>query len=47
METNCTRMLTILTLDMKAVEFIWATQIVCDSAQSEVGFCQTLVILFQ
>ena len=40
-------MLTILTLDMKALIFTSATQIVCDSAQSEVGFCLTLVILFQ
>ena len=50
---TCTTMLyiltilTVLTLDMTAVKFILATPIVCDSAQSELGFCQTLIILFQ
>ena len=32
---------------MKDLTFTWATQMVCDSAQSEVGFGQMLVILFQ
>ena len=35
------------TFNMKALTFILATQIVCDSTQGDVGFCRILVILLE